>query len=68
MFFAPRRKELWEVTRTLVNAAMGREKADVVVRGGRLVNVHTAEIQEGVDVAIKAGRVVLVGRVDHTVG
>ena len=68
MLFAPRRKELWEVTRTLVNAAMGREKADVVVRGGRLVNVHTAEIQEGVDVAIKAGRVVLVGRVDHTVG
>ena len=68
MLFAPRRKELWEVTRTLVNAAMGREKADVVVRGGRLVNVHTAEIQEDVDVAIKAGRVVLVGRVDHTVG
>jgi adenine deaminase len=47
---------------------MGRDKADVVIRGGRLVNVHTAEIQDGVDVAIKAGRVVLVGQVEHTIG
>jgi adenine deaminase len=65
--YTPRRRKLWEVTRTLVDAAMGREKADVVIRGGSLVNVHTAEIQEGVDVAIKAGRVVLVGRVEHTI-
>ena len=66
--YAPQRRELWEVTQTLVNAAMGREKADVVIRNGRLVNVHTAEIQEEIDVAIKAGRVVLVGDADHTVG
>ncbi|MGB3903565.1 MAG: adenine deaminase [Anaerolineae bacterium] len=66
--YAPQRRELWEVTQTLVNAAMGREKADVVIRNGRLVNVHTAEIQEGIDVAIKAGRVVLVGDADHTIG
>ncbi len=65
---ARQRKELWELTETLVNAAMGREKADVVIRNGRLVNVHTAEIQEGIDVAIKAGRVVLVGQADHTIG
>lgn len=68
MVYQPQRKELWEVTRTLVNGAVGREKADLVVRGGRLVNVHTAEIQEGVDVAVKAGRVLLVGQVEHTVG
>jgi len=68
MLYTSQRRELWEVTRTLVNAAMGREKADLVIRGGRLVNVHTAEIQEGVDVAIKAGRVVLVGEVEHTIG
>ena len=66
--YAPQRRKLWEVTRTLVDAAMGRDKADVVIRGGRLVNVHTAEIQDGVDVAIKAGRVVLVGQAEHTIG
>jgi adenine deaminase len=66
--YVPQRRKLWEVTRTLVDAAMGRDKADVVIRGGRLVNVHTAEIQDGVDVAIKAGRVVLVGQVEHTIG
>ncbi len=65
--YMPQRRKLWELTRTLVDAAMGRDKADVVIRGGSLVNVHTAEIQEGVDVAIKAGRVVLVGRVEHTI-
>jgi adenine deaminase len=66
--YVPQRRKLWEVTRTLVDAAMGRDKADVVIRGGRLVNVHTAEIQDEVDVAIKAGRVVLVGQVEHTIG
>ena len=66
--YAAQRRELWEVTQTLVNAAMGREKADVVIRNGTLVNVHTAEIQEGIDVAIKAGRVVLIGDADHTIG
>ncbi len=66
--YESRRKELWEVTRSLVNTAMGREKADLIIRGGKLVNVHTAEIQEGLDVAIKAGRVVLIGHVGHAVG
>jgi adenine deaminase len=68
MPYRRQRKELGEVTRTLVNAAMGREKADLVIRGGRLVNVHTAEILEEVDVAIKAGRVILVGRAEHAIG
>ncbi len=68
MLYRSQRRRLCEVTRTLVNAAMGRERADLAIRGGRLVNVHTAEIQEGVDVAIKAGRVVLVGQVEHTIG
>ena len=66
--YEPRRSRLWEVTRTLVNTAMGREPADLVIRGGSLVNVHTAEILEDVDVAIKAGRVALVGQGGHTIG
>ena len=66
--YVPLHNELWEVTRTLVDAAMGREHADLVVRGGSLINVHTAEILDGVDVAVKAGRVALVGQAEHMIG
>jgi adenine deaminase len=45
---------------------MGREPADVVIRGGSLVNVHTVEILDDVDVAIKAGRVALVDTAEFT--
>jgi adenine deaminase len=47
---------------------MGRAPADLVVRGGRLVNVHTREILDGVDVAIAHGRVAMFGDAAHTVG
>ena len=35
------RKPLWEVTRSLSAVCMGREPADLLITGGRLVNVHT---------------------------
>ncbi len=66
--YAPQRRPLWEVTRTLVNTAMGRDKADLVIRGGSLVNVHTAEILQGLEVAVKEGRVAVVGQAEHTIG
>jgi len=66
--YMPRRRELWEMTRTLVDSVMGRDHADLVVRGGSLVNVDTAEILDGVDVAVKAGRVALVGQAEHMIG
>lgn len=47
---------------------MGRVKADLVIRGGSLVNVHTAEILHGMDVAVKSGRIAMVGQADHTIG
>ncbi len=40
----------------LVDVATGRSPADMVVRGGRWVNVHTREVLSGFDVAIAAGR------------
>ncbi len=46
---------------------MGRKPADVVVRGGRLVNVATAEIHPA-DVAIGGDRIAAVGDVDYTIG
>ncbi len=66
--YAPQRRPLWEVTRTLADTAMGRVEADLVIRGGSLVNVHTAEILPGMDVAVKSGRIAMVGEVDHTIG
>ena len=40
----------------LVNVAAGREPADMVVRGGTWVNVHSGELILGTDLAIAAGR------------
>ncbi len=62
------KKPLYEVTRTMANVAMGVEKAELVIRNARLVNVCTAEIQEGIDVAIAEGRIALVGDAAHCIG
>ena len=45
----------------LVDVAMGRSPADVVIRQGRWVNVHSGEILTGTDIAIAAGRFAYVG-------
>ena len=62
------KKPLYEVTQTMAKVAMGVEKADLVIRNAKLVNVCTAEIQEGIDVAIAEGRIALVGDAAHCIG
>ena len=62
------KKPLYEVTRTMAKVAMGVEKAELVIRNAKLVNVCTAEIQEGIDVAIAEGRIALVGDASHCIG
>lgn len=62
------KRPLWEVTKVLVDVAQGRRPADTVIRGGKLVNVCTAEIQEGVDIAITEGRIALVGDASACIG
>ena len=62
------KKPLYEITLKMANVAMGAEKADMVIRNARLVNVCTAEIQEGIDVAITEGRIALVGDASHCIG
>jgi len=53
----------------LVDCAMGRVPADLVVRGGRWVCVQTGEVIPGTDVAVIQGRVAFVGPdASHTVG
>ena len=62
------KKPLYEVTQTMARVAMGVEKAELVIRNAKLVNVCTAEIQEGIDVAIAQGRIALVGDAAHCIG
>jgi adenine deaminase len=50
-----------DVAADLIAVAAGRSPADRVIRGGRLVNVHSREVLDGWDVAIKAGRFAYVG-------
>uniref|UniRef100_UPI0033420DB7 hypothetical protein n=1 Tax=Paracoccus sp. TaxID=267 RepID=UPI0033420DB7 len=45
----------------LVEVAAARAFADLVIRGGIWVNVHTRELIEGIDVAVADGRVAYVG-------
>ena len=59
---------LWECTKKLAAVAQGAEPADTVIKNVRLVNVCTAEIQEGTDIAIAQGRIAYVGKADHCIG
>ena len=62
------KRPLYEVTQTMAKVALGVEKAELVIRNAKLVNVCTAEIQEGIDVAIAEGRIALVGDAAHCIG
>jgi adenine deaminase len=58
-----------KLTRALVDAAMGRVPADLVILDGKWVSVQTGEIIPGSDVAIKDGHVAYVGEdAQHAIG
>lgn len=53
----------------LSQVALGKEKADLVVINGRLMNVYTSEILDNYCVAIKGRRIALTGPdATHTIG
>jgi adenine deaminase len=62
--------ESWhETAPRLIDVAMGRTPADMVIRNGRWVNVHSGEIIPGTDVAIAAGRFAFIGTdAGHAIG
>jgi len=68
MFAIDGRTRLHDMTRALVDVALGRQKADLVVRNASLVNVNSGEILEKQDVAVKKDRIALVGDAAHTIG
>lgn len=58
-----------EIRRELIEVAMGRLPADMVIRDGMWVCVQSGEIVPGTDVAVKSGRIAYVGPdASHTVG
>lgn len=62
------KKPLWESTVKLAKVAGGAEKADLVIKNCRLVNVCTHEIMENISVAVADGRIALVGDAEHCIG
>jgi adenine deaminase len=67
---ASMRPKPWtEVAQILVDVAMGRRKADLVVRNGRWVNVHSGEIIPATDLAVVEGRFAYCGPdASHAIG
>ena len=66
-FARPRRGPRWRPL--LVDVATGRRPADLVVRNGRWVNVHSGEVIPGIDLAIIAGRFAYCGpNASHAIG
>ena len=58
-----------DVAARLVDVATGRSPADLVVRNGRWVNVHSGEIVPATDIAIVAGRFAYCGPdAGHAIG
>ena len=56
-------------SKSLVDVAMGRTPADLVIRNGRWVCVQSGEIIPGTDIAIKGERIAYVGEdASHTIG
>src|SRR5678816_723000 len=58
-----------KLTHALVDVAMGRLPADLVIRNGKWVCVQSGEIIPGSDIAIKDGHIAYVGEdARHTIG
>ena len=58
-----------KLTRALVDVAMGRVPADLVILNGKWVSVQSGEIIPGSDIAVKDGHIAYVGEdASHTIG
>ncbi len=58
-----------DTIRRLTQASLGEIKADLVVTGGRLINVYSGEVLEGMEMAVTSGRICYLGpSAEHTRG
>ena len=62
-------KRTKEDLQRIIRAAIGELKADLIITGGKLINVYSGEVLTGVEIAILDGRICYVGRsAKHTRG
>jgi adenine deaminase len=62
-------KDYAQITKGLVDVAMGRIPADLVIRNGRWVCVQSGEILPNTEIAVKGERIAYVGTdASHTIG
>lgn len=58
-----------ERIKALVNVALGRDTADLVIKNANLVNTYSGELLEGYSIAIKGEKIAFVGKNgNHTIG
>lgn len=58
-----------KLTAALIDVAMGRAHADLVIQNGKWVSVQSGEIIPNIDIAVVHGRIAFVGRdASHTIG
>lgn len=58
-----------KLTKSLIDVAMGRIHAELVIRNGKWVSVQSGEIVPNTDIAIVNGRIAFVGKdASHTIG
>lgn len=55
-------------TKDITDVAMGRKKADLVIKNVKLVNTYTSEIQNSINIAITKGLIAYVGEENHILG
>jgi len=62
------RSKLENILDSLINTALGKEKADLVLKNCSIIDVYSGEIIEKSSIAVKDDRIVLIGSVEHCIG
>lgn len=62
------RSKLEEILDSLINTALGKEKADLVLKNCSIIDVYSGEIIEKSNIAVKDDRIVLIGNVEQCIG
>ena len=62
------RSKLEDILDSLISTALGKEKADLVLKNCSIIDVYSGEIIEKSSIAVKGDRIVLIGNVEHCIG
>jgi adenine deaminase len=62
------RSKLEDILDSLIDTALGKKKADLVLKNCSIIDVYSGEIIEKSNIAVKDDRIVLIGNVEQCVG